>query len=327
MQDKFFVKGFTYGFCAERGDYRKPEALDSMIKLKNTTASEWIALSFWTWQDHFYSTDIHYDYGFTVTDRDIEAAVRNAHDMGLRVCLKPVVNLKDGAWRARVDFPEIESLDDRDSYWNKWFKSYTDFMCHYAELAEELQCEMLCIGCEMVGTEKKIQHWSKLIDKIRTIYSGPLIYNANHGSEDGVEWFDLVDIIGTSAYYPVTNKTDKSETTMIKNWEIIKERILRLHQRFNKPVIFMEIGCRSAEGCSSMPWDYLHTDLPFDEDEQAAFYSSVMKVFWDEPWFSGFFWWDWMIDLYDIEDAKKDRGFNVYGKKAGKILKDWYTKK
>lgn len=327
MSDKLFIKGFTYGFCAKRGDYRKPEALDSLIKLKETTVSEWIALSFWTWQEHFYSTEINFDYGFTVTDRDIEMAVRNAHNMGLKVCLKPVVNLKDGAWRARVDFPEIETLEGRDSYWDKWFRSYTDFMCHYAELASELKCEMLCIGCEMVGTEKKTQHWMKLIEKIRTIYSGPLIYNANHGSEDGIEWFDFVDVIGTSAYYPVSNKIDSSEKTMIRNWERIKKRISQLHERFNKPVVFMEIGCRSAKGCSSMPWDYLHTDLPFNEEEQAAFYSSVMKVFWDEPWFSGFFWWDWMTDLYDLKDAKNDTGFNVYGKKAGEILKEWYTKK
>ena len=34
-----------------------------------------------------------------------------------------------------------------------------------------------------------------------------------------------------------------------------------------------------------------------------------------------------MTDLYDIKDAKNDRGFNVYGKKAGEILHEWYSKK
>lgn len=80
-------------------------------------------------------------------------------------------------------------------------------------------------------------------------------------------------------------------------------------------------------GCSTMPWDFRHTDLPFSEEEQANFYSSIMKVFWDEPWFGGFFWWDWSVNLYRIEEAKQNRGFDVYGKKAGQLLKDWYTTK
>jgi len=327
MQDKLFIKGFTYGWCSKRGEYRTPEAFDSMTRLKDNTGSEWIALSFWTYQDRFYSTDISFDYGFTVTDRDIEIAVKNAHDMGLKVCLKPVVNLRDGVWRAHVNFPEPEFEGSKYDYWNKWFSSYTNFMSHYAELAEEFKCEMLCIGCEMVGTERKVDHWAKLIEKIRKIYSGPIIYNANHGSEDGVEWFDLVDIIGTSAYYPVGSKPGDSEANMVSNWLKVKGDIERLHLKFGKQVVFMEIGCRSAHGCAMMPWDFTHTDLPFDEEEQANFYNSVMKVFWDEPWFSGFFWWDWMANLYDIKDAKKDKGFNIYGKKAGDILKDWYSKK
>ena len=31
-------------------------------------------------------------------------AVQRAHENGVRVCLKPMVNCKDGAWRASIDF-------------------------------------------------------------------------------------------------------------------------------------------------------------------------------------------------------------------------------
>ena len=33
-------------------------------------------------------------------------------------------------------------------------ESYNAFMLYYAEMAEDTGCEMLCIGCEMLGTEK-----------------------------------------------------------------------------------------------------------------------------------------------------------------------------
>lgn len=318
---ELFIKGMTYGWNSSRGAYRTPEAVKSMEKLKET-GTEWIALSFYTYQQTIFSTDIGFDYGFTMTDSDIIFAVNNAKKLGMKVCMKPVVNSKDGLWRARIGFP-----DEAHQYWDAWFQSYTNFLVHYAELAEDLGCEMFCVGCEMVGTEGKTAHWIRVIEKVREVYSGPLVYNANHGKEDGIEWFDHVDIIGTSAYYPVGEKPNDSEENMVKNWEKVKVRIENLHKKFNKPIMFVEIGCRSAEGCATMPWDFEHKDLPFNEEEQANFYSSVMKVFWDEPWFAGFFWWDWSTKLYPLEEAKDDRSFDIYGKQAERVLKDWYLNK
>ncbi|MFC5468919.1 glycosyl hydrolase family 53 [Cohnella suwonensis] len=312
----------TYGWNSSRGAYRQPYALDSLKKLKET-GSEWIALSFYTYQTNVYSTDIPFDYGHTMTDRDIEHAVKHAKALGLKVCLKPVVNSADGIWRAHIGFPNESAAEP---YWDAWFRSYGNFLCHYAELAEELGCEMLCIGCEMVRTEGKTAHWIALIDRVRQIYGGPITYNANHGTEEGVEWFDRVDLIGTSAYYPVAKRPGDSEEAMIANWLPVKEKMARLHAKFGKPIAFIEIGCRSALGCATMPWDYDTLDLPYSEEEQANFYGSVLKSFWDEPWFAGFFWWDWSVNLYPLQAAGTDVGFDIYGKKAERILKEWYAK-
>ncbi|WP_199613660.1 glycoside hydrolase family 113 [Paenibacillus alkalitolerans] len=321
--ERLFIKGMTWGWNSKRGDYRTPEAADSLRKLCET-GCEWVALSFWTWQDTVHSTEISFDYGYTVTDRDLEFAVREAKRLGLKVCLKPVVNSRDGLWRANIGFPDEESVTHR--YWDKWFESYTDFLVHYAELAEELDVEMFCVGCEMVKSESQTDRWRSAIVKVRQAYSGPLVYNANHGKEEGIAWFDAVDYIGTSAYYPVGKAPGDTEENMIANWLPVREKLERLQRKFNKPIIFMEIGCRSALGCATMPWDYASSELPYYEEEQANFYSSVIKVFWDEPWFSGFFWWDWSVKLYPLEQAGTNLGFDVYGKKAGVILAEWYSK-
>ncbi|WP_429310609.1 glycoside hydrolase family 113 [Paenibacillus mucilaginosus] len=314
----------TWGWNSTRGSYRTPEAVDSIQKLKET-GSEWIALSFWTWQESVHSTEILFDYGYTMTDRDIQFAAAEAKAAGLKVCLKPVVNSRDGIWRAHIGFPEEESQSQR--YWDRWFESYTHFLVHYAELAEELECEMFCIGCEMIKTESQTERWIKVISRVREVYSGPLIYNANHGKEEGVAWFDHVDLIGTSAYYPVGSVPGDTEENMIAKWFGVRDNLEKLHKKFNKPIVFMEIGCRSALGCATMPWDFSHTDLPFSEEEQANFYSSVMKVFWDQPWFGGYFWWDWSVNLYPLSQAKLDLGFDIYGKRAESVLKEWYRNK
>jgi hypothetical protein len=75
-----------------------------------------------------------------------------------------------------------------------------------------------------------------------------------------------------------------------------------------------------------MPWDFTHKDFPWDEDEQANFYNSCLRTFFDEPWFAGFFWWEWTTKVYDIDKSSSDESFNVYGKKAEKVLKEWYSK-
>lgn len=87
----------------------------------------------------------------------------------------------------------------------------------------------------------------------------------------------------------------------------------------------MEIGCRSASGCAMMPWDFVHKDLPWDEDEQAAFYESCLEAFHDKDWFAGTFWWDWSVEIYDTRaEALEDRSFNIHLKKAEEVIKKWY---
>lgn len=316
-----FIKGFTYGFDGRRGAYRTPEAAASMERLA-ALGGDWAALAFTVLQDSFSSTLIRPDYRYTVTDKDVSAAVERLHSLGLKVCMKPMVNCADGVWRANIFFPERE-IGDKD-YWKEWFDSYTAFLCHYAEIAEDTGCEMFCVGCEMLGTEAKEDYWRNAIAEVRKLYHGPLVYNTNHGKEFGVKWWDALDYIGTSAYYGVGKVPGDSMDNMCAEWEKEKAKLAEL-SRLNggKQIIFMEIGCRSARGCAMMPYDFSHKEFPYDEDEQANFYESCMTVMWDEPWFGGFFWWDWYTKL---PKNSPEMGFSIVGKKAEDVVKRWYAK-
>lgn len=318
-------KGYTYGFYAKRGQLRSEAGYRSREALF-ATGTDYMCLAVVVEQKTVFSTDISFDFSWNSSDRDIMAAISHAHDNGVKVCLKPMINCSDGVWRARIDFPDSDMLD-RDVYWEKWFKSYSDFLVYYAELAEETGCEMFCVGCEMCGTERKEKLWRETIAKVRGVYSGKLMYNTNHGHEDLVSWFDAVDYIGTSAYFPVAKIGGPSKEEMIKGWKIVREEMERISKKWNKPLMFAEIGCRSAATTAGMPWDFAHKDLPHDEDEQANFFDSCLEVFANEPWFSGMFWWDWTPTIYDSADeAGKDNGFNIHLKKAEEVIKKWYLK-
>lgn len=322
------IKGFTYGWDSRRGMFSDSRSLESMKRMAQT-GTQWAALAFGIAQEKYYSTHFGFDFRFNSTDREIEAAVANLHSLGLKVCMKPVLNCMDGTWRAHISFPEREFPPHHDrfehrSYWQEWFSSYTAFIRHYAEIAEYTGCEMFCIGCEMLGTERKEEEWRALIDEIRSVYSGPLVYNTNHGHEDNVRWFDALDYIGTSAYYRIPRYDSSTIVDMTALWDEPKKRLKAVSKRFGKKIIFMEIGCRSARGCADMPWDFTHREFPYDEDEQAMFYESALCAMWNEPYFAGFFWWDWSTFLPQSERLNGDTGFGIYGKKAEEVLRKWY---
>ena len=321
MERELFCKGFTWGFFSRRGELLT-EAAEASMKRLHANGLNWICIPVNAWQETFASTTVFSHYERTQTDAEIEHAVKLAKSLGMKVCLKPMVNCLDGAWRARIDFPTEEC-----GYWEKWFKSYTQFMLHYANMAEKLGCEMLCTGCEMFGMDKQTERCRKMIHDVRARYSGIIMHNINHGDELRFKWLSDVDVIGISAYYPVTTPEQSGIETMRESWKKVIARLEECHEKYGKPIMFAEVGVRNEHGCTMFPWEYHYrTEEPFDEQEQSDFYETAMEATWDIPWFCGYFWWDWKATLPSEEDAKLNRDFTVYGKLAEQTLRKWYTK-
>lgn len=320
MNDRLFCKGYTWGFFSRDGQWLTEAAEASMRRLASN-GLDWICLTVNAWQETFYSTRIFSLYGMTQSDAEVEHAVKMAKSLGLKVCLKPMVNCLDRAWRARINFP----TETETHYWDDWFMSYNRFMVYYASMAERLGCEMLCTGCEMAGMDMQADRCRDMIAKVREVYSGIIMHNINHGDEKKFRWLDAVDVIGISGYYPVTDDEHTGIGTMRKNWKWVVDGLTKCHEHFNKPIMFAEIGVRNEQGCTAYPWDFHNRpDKPIDEQEQSDFYETAMEATWDIPWFAGYFWWDWKAVLPPEEAARSDRDFTVYGKLAEKTLARWY---
>ena len=321
MNKDLFCKGYTWGFFAPSGTMQTEAAERSMERLASNGLN-WICIPVNAWQETFASTKVFCDYERTQTDDDVIFAIKKAKSLGLKVCLKPMVNCFDRAWRARIDFPS-----ENPEYWDKWFRSYTAFMLHYAAIAEKTGCEMLCTGCEMAGMDKQSDRCRKMIAEVRKVYGGIIMHNINHGDELRFDWLEAVDVIGISAYYPVTDESDRSLERMIKEFEKRTVVLEKAHKHYGKPIMFAEIGMRNEQGCSQYPWDFHNRpEKPSDEQEQADFYEAAMTSTWNKDWFCGYFWWDWKAVLPPIEKAKYNRDFTIYDKKAEQVLKKWYSK-
>ena len=95
----------------------------------------------------------------------VENEIRNLHDMGFKVMLKPHIwigghDLDPDNWRSKIDFDDPKKR-------KKWFANYTEFILAEAEIAEKTGTEMLVVGTELVGVSKYTDDWNKLIEKIR----------------------------------------------------------------------------------------------------------------------------------------------------------------
>ena len=358
-----FIKGYSWGWVGRRGDYASDAAADSMKKLADTGAT-WVCIAFATEMQDAESPE----FGWAdrnprmVTDDEIRRAIDLARENDMEVILKPVVNCRGGTWRAWIKFfrpvtdqeqaegvageldpwrSEPVMLDGMvadEEKWNAWWEGYSAFMLHYAKIAQEENVEVLCLGCEMSSTEGFEKRWRELIAQVREVYNGKITYNANHGRENEVPWWDAVDFISVSAYYAtpppkgVSLEDAVKQTTpvaeIVAELEKVKVELAAISAKWKKPILFIETGAVSVRGSARYPWSHRLDPRrhPTDEQEQANYYQAMFEVFYDEPWFMGFAWWDWPARLYDREDAAERRNFCAYGKQAEQVLREWYSK-
>lgn len=303
------VCGMTWGWTGVRGTWATPAGEASLDAMADHAVT-WTALAYAAVQETPFSTDIPFDAEPTVTDEEIVWAIRQAKARGMKVCLKPVVNVADGTWRAHIGFFDWDVPGEPS--WTDWFASYRAFIRHAARLAQAEGCEMLCIGCEMVRADGQEAHWRALIAEVRELYTGLVTYNCDKYQEDHVTWWDAVDVISSSGYYP------------LGGWDAQLDRIERVVSASGKPFVFLESGCPSRTGSPAAPNDWSLPGSPSGA-AQLEWYQDMFAACARRPWVSGWFLWDWPPRLYDAADAAGNDDYCPYGKPAGAYLRETYA--
>lgn len=304
-----FIKGFTFAPFAKKGSYTKKEAYKSLDNLKERVGVNFVIFVPNGLQDTPQSEEICYTSNSTVSDKELEEIIAYAKKIGLRVALKPTANCKNGTWRAHINF--FDEDVHCEPKWSKWFESYTNFQLHYASIAERTGCEMFIAGCEMVMSEHREKEWRKLISDIREVYHGLVSYNTDKYQEHNVKWWDCIDVISSSGYYPLSD------------WETELDRIEEVVHKFNKPFFFAEAGCMSTKGSSAVPNDW-SVEGSVDLNEQAEWYKTMFEASLKHKWVYGFAMWDWSCKQYSLNSAESNKGYEVYGKPAEKVIKKYY---
>jgi hypothetical protein len=260
------------------------------------------------------------------TDAAVIAAIKNAQAQGLVVFLKPQVDSLDGVFRG--DFMPSDPA--------AWFASYQTFILHYAQLAAQNNVGGLIIGTELASLTKATyqSNWFNIIAEIRTAYpSLTLAYGANatySGDEfTTVSFWDKVDLIGVDGYFPLTNQADPTVAQLVAAWTHnqngynIVAGLKALSTKYNKPVIFTELGYVSAPGTNEAPYASAAPNAAYDPTEQQNCYEAFFEVFSQQTsWMKGVFWWAWTVS----PPSANDTGYTAQNKPASTVtLPKWFN--
>ncbi|HEK86184.1 MAG TPA: hypothetical protein ENO29_07530 [Candidatus Aminicenantes bacterium] len=308
-----FEKGISFTGYSREAYFGWP-AEQSLQNLRKTNA-RWISLLVTGYQDNINSTYIDYKGINTPSDDSLTHIISYAHQLGLKVMLKPHVDLLNDPdhWRGQIGMNFDEAL------WSQWFNSYREFILHSALLAASNGVEQFCLGCELDKTVSRVEDWRQLIAAVREVFPGLLVYADDQleSHPEAITFWDALDFIGQDLYPTLSSKLQPSVSELCLGWNRLLLKIKALSDKWGKPVLITEIGFRSVQGGAQNPWDWQKTG-PVDLVVQRKCYEAALRMVAGRVYLAGMFWWQWLPDP-DI-GGPKDTGYTPHGKPAEKVL-------
>ena len=259
----------------------------------------------------------------SMTDRHLADQIAEAHKLGIKVMIKPHIWSRDfhngEAWHGTIEQTSPEAHES-------WRKSYLRFILHHARLAQQTNAEALCLGTELISqTANHHDDWRTMIREVRKIYDGQLTYAAHWDTEfSHIQFWDELDAIGISAYFPLDAPDDATVDQLIQAWQPHKQKVHAAYARYRKPVVFLEVGYRPATGAYRAPW--LDRGGEPDPMIQARAYDALFQTYADEPWWHGVFIWKVFTDARRGERRDRGPGFSFREQPAEQVIQQWFQK-
>jgi hypothetical protein len=301
------INAVTYGANAQRYGWSTPEAARSLEILVDRLDPTHVVLPIMAYQDTVDATEIDFRSPTTVDEQEVLDVIERLHAGGRRVILKPMLNVRDGTWRAYIKFFDVDV--PTEPTWSEWFKSYTAYQLHFARLAAKAGVEMFVVGCEMCLTEHRETEWRTLIAEVRRVYPGLISYNCDKFQEDRIQWWDACDVIASSGYYPH------------ELWAQEMPRIEKVVHRFQKPFVFLEVGCRNVAGAISRPGKHGDPGERSDDD-QRRYFEALFAACEPSGFVSGYALWGWPAELSSAPELR----YCPYERPAEATIRELFTR-
>ncbi len=247
------------------------------------------------------------DPGLTPPDSLVLSVASRARSLGLGVILFPLLHLEDtgpGRWRG--------ALAPRS--WSRWFKAYGNCIESCGRLAALARADWLCVGAELVTSERHARSWNRVIRRVRSVFPGKLFYSQNWDHLARPGFAGRLDRMGMNAYFELTPEPRPAEEALEQAWARIAQRLLAGRTAW----IFTEVGYPSSASAAAKPWDYVgqSQDTPeLQRDCMEAFF----RTWKDRPQVRGviIYWWSC---------AEKGEGtsYSIRDRPAEETVRSWF---
>jgi len=258
-------------------------------------------------------------------------------------------------------FPQIETADSpewqktfggSETQWVLWKESYQRYILNYAKISEKTKTEWLVIGGDALLpfyedphpadgsiptlTDSNTQFWQNLITKVRSVYSGQVLWAAHlHKSMDPLpDFISLLDGI----YLMVDSPLASTNTAAFDEiaWEfnnLMDTHIYEAYRSTGKPV-YLALGYPAvdggAQGCLLLNVDCVNDglflpgeirDFAVDQEEQRLIYAALLPIVASRDWIAGT-----SIRGYQPTVNIQDGSSSIAGKPAMRLIEDWFKR-
>lgn len=309
--------------------------------------------------DHLNATEIHRSPGDTrscrriggsftrcktPSDAAVRGAIRRAKRLGLRVVLRPQLEVGRNS-RTATDRDLIEKGPAEK---RAWFDAYKRFLSTYARIARDERADGLVVGTglsAMTNSEDDRTEWRAIVAETRSGalmgdgkgFAGELTYTAAWDSivedakdpEQHLFFWEALDAISVSAEFPLVSEPPNPDiATLTSAWQTSvtglpagpAQLVRNLQAEYRKPVS-LSLGYLSRTGTAAFPeksdFDQQQAGGVVSETAQArpvrAAFDVWSRIAYDEGWFRGISWNEWPASG---RGGVKDGSFSVQGKAA-----------
>ena len=275
-------RGVALGLFAEDVSFSYGPLLAEIVALGATHISLVVPL----YQTDATTHDIGLHTRYSPTLAALAEVARAAKRDGLQVTIFPIIRLSSpgpGQWRGTL------APRDRDA----WFRRYAELLGELGAVASVTGAARLVVGSELSTLEGDLDHWRPVIDRVRAVFPGKLVYSANWDHYRSAALYDLVDEDGISGYFNLRDASAPvDDATLDAGWRRARQDIEAWRAGRTHPFVFTELGYRSRKGVTASPWDEGPGGTP-NLDEQRRAFASFRRVWATASVLEGIYIWNW----------------------------------
>lgn len=316
-----FARGVAYAHdWSMRGRQGYGTAADrATLTQVRTSGANWISVMPYAVLPHAQATTFVGGWAMPGGERDalLERTIRDAHQRGLRVMLKPHV------WVPRSWPGELGRTGPIAVQQAIAWRAVVE---HYADLAARTHCEAFAMGTEMDGIAANAQsEFRAMIAAVRARYTGTLTYCANWNSYHRVAFWDALDVMSIQDYAPRAQGAVTAEA--LDALEAQTSRVLSEYARAasaaSKPLWLTEVGFRCDSDALAHPWRWpQREDRCADCGVQSRALEATLRVAARTPGIRGVFLWKWFSSGGSEDEGAC--GFALNAPETQQTIAQWF---